>query len=779
MAGLSSISGLIAGFDTKGAVDELLGIRQFEINQLVKKQETQTAKQEALATLNNSLLALRNTATGMADSSTFFGYSASLSSSSALVSASQLLDVSGTSSVSAGQHSIIVQQIAQAERLSSSSAIKDNAGTVIASDSTPLNLTGSFQIEGVTVSVSVSDSLQDIAGSINAKNSGATATGVSASVIKVAENDFRLTLVSDATGAAGFTLSGADLDAAGALANLQIGATGQANARTQLQAAQDAQISIDGLTISRSSNQISDALDGITLDLKQADPTVTLNMSVAVDKAELRANVQSFVDAYNETANLINAQYQFDQETGTSGILAGEGILTTMQASLSASLLKVVPGLASDRNSMVLVGVEPDETGQLVINDDRFTSFLNTDPAAIRDVFAAQGSSNNTDLHFLTYGLNSTSGTYSVDITQAATRAGIAGTTDLSLGLAADETVTITEAGSSRQAVVSLLTGQSQSSIISALNAEFQASYTEQHQHATALTVLGLPATGSNTFADLALGVTAGDSITIAGNLRSGGAVSETFTVLDPTKDTISSLLASIQSAYNQEVIASIDANGKITLTDVQSGDSQLTFSLTANNEGAGTLAFGASSALTEGRYSMGVEAVVSGNGIQIQSASYGASSGFSISQSVDGLGIADASFSGVDVQGTINGLATTSGGQLLIGSEGVVDGMGLLYEGTTTGTSEVVVGMGVAAGFDGLLDLYANPVAGIIQNSILSSQDSFDSLTTRIASLQDQLDRQRVILTNSFIQMENAMSTLQSAGSFLTQQIDAQNAAN
>jgi len=712
----------------------------------------------------------------MADASAFFGYTASLASSSASVPASTLLDVSGTNAVSAGQHSIIVQQLAQAERLSSSVAVKDNAGTVAGSDTTPLNLSGTFQINGTNITVSAADSLQDIAANINQLNKGASATGVSASVIKVATNDYRLTLVSDTTGSTGFTLAGAALDAAGTLAGLQLGATGQTNARQVLQAAQDAQVGIDGLTITRSSNTISDALAGVTLSLKQADPTVTVNMSIGVDQQALRANVQSFVDAYNNVQAMVNEQFKFNADTGTSGVLSGEALLTTFQSTLFGSVMQSVPGLTSDRNSLIMIGVEPDSNGQLYINEDRFAPFLASEPNAIRDVFVAQGSSINNDLQFLTNGLNTPSGTYSANITQAATRASVTGSTDLTAGLAANEALTITETGSLRQAIVNLTTGQTQSQILSALNTEFSRVGTESHQLATALTVAATPAVASNTFADLALGVLAGDTISITGTSRSGLAISGTYSVIDPATDTLSSLLSAIQSQFNQQVIASVDATGHIQITDTQSGDSQLALTLTANNESGGTLAFGADTVTQEGRYAMSVEAVASGTGITIQSTAYGSNSGFSIAQSADGLGMLDQALTGVDVAGTINGLAANGSGQLLLGSAGNVDGMGLFYTGTAPVTSDVVVGVGIAAAFEGLLDMYSNPVTGLVQNRISSSQSNYDTLTARIADLTAQMEQQRVTLTQSFARMEQAMATMQQSGDFLTQQINAQN---
>jgi len=646
-----------------------------------------------------------------------------------------------------------------------------------------LNLSGSFTLAGVTVSVATGDSLNDIAANINQLNTGASATGVTASVMKVATNDFRLILASDTTGATGFTLSGTALDAAGTLSGLQLGATGQGNVYQTLQVAQDANISIDGLGLTRSSNTITDALSGVTLSLKQADANVTVNMTIGVDQQALRANVQTFVDSYNSLQTMIADQFKFDSATGVGGILSGNPLLTTIQSTMSNSLMQTVPGVTADKNSLVMIGVEPDQAGQLTINPSYFDNFLANDPNAIRDVFVAQGSSANNSLQFLTNGLTTPSGTYSVNITQAATKATLTGTALPANGLAGNDSVTITDTGSARAATIALTLGQTQSQIISALNTELSATYTEQHQLATALTIPGTPATpanGSTTFSALVLNVAAGDTISISGTLRSGVAVSGTYSVLDPAADTVSGLLSAIQTTFNQEVSATIDTAGKVTITDTTTGDSQLTIGLTANS--AGGLSFGADTIVQEGRYALPVQAVISGNGIAFEATSFGASSGFTVAQNVDnlGLGATSKTATGLDVLGTINGLAATGSGQSLRGTTGNVDNLSFLYTGTATGAvGDVTVGIGIGAAFDGLLDSFSNPVAGFIQNSVSSEQTTVDNLTTRMDNLTRQMEQQRVILTSQFTAMQQAVNTLQQSSSFLTQQVNAQNARN
>ncbi|RME87336.1 MAG: flagellar hook-associated protein, partial [Zetaproteobacteria bacterium] len=510
----------------------------------------------------------------------FFSYTATLASSST-TPAAQMLEVSGSQNVLPGTHTIVIQQLAQAMRIGSGAAIQTAAGAPAATVSDPLGLAGSFQINGATVTVHASDSAADIARKINDLG-----VGVQASAIQVATGDVRLVIASTQTGAQGFQIGGVDLDAGGALAGLGLGAPASANAYQVLQQGQDAKVVIDGLTLTRASNTITDAIPGLTLDLKQADPATTITMTIGVDREALRASVQTFVDAYNEVADFLNAQFAFDEAKGTSGPLAGEAALHAIQSELADSLLRELPGLAPDRNSLVKIGIEPDEKGHLRINDSLFAKFLNDAPEAIREVFVASGSTSAAGLTFLTPAFQPASGSYTVQITQPALRADIVGTADLSAGVSASSTVTITETATGRVAQVDLTAGMTLQQVLDALNAEFARSYTEKHQLSQALTAGGAPATASTTFAALGLGVQPGDTIAIQGTDHYGRAITQTFTIADPNTTTLGDLLAAIESAYAHAITASLDASGHIVITDATSGESQLSLQLVAHNEG-------------------------------------------------------------------------------------------------------------------------------------------------------------------------------------------------
>lgn len=372
MVGISSVSGLASGIDSASIVDQLMEIEGRQITLLQNRQAHELARQEAINSLGASLSSLRSIFTDLSDQSSFLVNQSVLSSNSATDAAS-LLSVTPSSTAASGTHTITINQLAAAEKLGSGSAVKDSTGSAITSDSVALGYAaGSFTVQGQaasagTIDVASTDSLRDIRDKINQLNTGSDATGVTASILKVSDSDYRLILTADDTGLSSglVNLGGADLDAAGSLANLQLGAVAQGNARQSLQSAADASVDIDGITISRESNSITDAIAGYTLDLKNADPATTITVTTSTDEAAVEEKIQSFVDSYNEVMDYINEQMEFDTETQTSGILSGESMLRSIKSQLADSLLTAVPGLASDRNSLAMIGIEPDSKGHL------------------------------------------------------------------------------------------------------------------------------------------------------------------------------------------------------------------------------------------------------------------------------------------------------------------------------------------------------------------------------------------------------------------------------
>jgi len=829
MPGTTNIAGLASGIDFNSTVDQLIAVERRPINLLEQRKASEIIKQNALADMNSLILALRTSALGLADASAFLENSATLSAVTAgggSVDPATILSVAAGSGAATGTHTVKVAQIAAAEKLGSSTAVTDLGGGQITGTTQVLNISGSFQIKGSgsaaqLVTISSGDSLQDIANRINALNTGTNATGVTATTLKVGSSDFRLILSADNTGTSATTQSGrigeilidvnGDLANAAMLGKLNLS---PANVAIELQASANANLTIDGVSgITRSGNSISDIVSGLTLNLVKADVNTTVTINTTVDQAAVKVKIQDFVDAFNAVESFIGSQMTFDPKTQTSGVLAGESLIRNIQSQLSSTVMQSVSGLAAGKpDNMVLIGVAPDATGKLVIDDARLSSLLASDPTAIRNIFSATGRGSIASVEFLNYGPGTVSGTYDVNITTAATRATVTGNVNLSAGISGTDKLSIVDSGG-QMATVTLTAGvgnngENLGTIVAALNAEFSNSYTEVRHQNTALKVgsAGVVADGTTLLANLTDGagnnmnVEAGDSISISGTNRLGITVSGSFSVIDPATDQVNDLLAAIEAAFDQKITASVNASGQITITDNQTGFSNLSLNLVASDAGGGLplgLNFSSGETVaTEGRYAMQLTAQASANNLSVHSVNYGAGTGFTVSQVdpvtlavVDLLGLGNTTAlpavsvaSGLNVAGSIGGQVATGSGQVLKGTAGNVDGLFLRYAGNATTSSPyptITVSLGIGAVYESLLDSLANPVTGLIQDSILSSQSSIETMVTRIAELNRKLEAERQRMTAQFVRMEMALGQLSSTGQFITQQINQFSSTN
>lgn len=239
----------------------------------------------------------------------------------------------------------------------------------LASSSTTFTA-GSFTLQvgsnsPVTVGVdSTNNTLDGLAAYINAHN-----LGVSASVVNDASGA-RLALVSQTTGQPG------DLTISGNTTGLSFNksATGM-----------NASLTIDNVPITSSSNTVTGALAGVTLQLMgQSAAPVTLN--VAQDTPGIKQAINDFIDSYNAVISAINVQYKVDPNTYAAGELAGDSTLRSVQFSLLSDVTYAISdnggitGLAS-------IGVKMQDDGTLTVDDTKLSSVLSNNLGQVQNLF--------------------------------------------------------------------------------------------------------------------------------------------------------------------------------------------------------------------------------------------------------------------------------------------------------------------------------------------------------------------------------------------------------
>ncbi|HEY4321468.1 MAG TPA: flagellar filament capping protein FliD [Gemmatimonadales bacterium] len=506
---LSSISGLISGIDTSSLIDAIIAQARQPAVQMESKETDISNQQAALTSYQALMTALQTSVSAMADGTAF---TATQASTSVLAGSSPLATVTSTSDATPASYTLQVTQLAAAAKLGSGSQ---------ASATTPLNLSGSFTIQGQTVTLSASDTLSTLRDKINALNSGTTPLNVTASILSVSPTDNRLILTSNTSGSAGIALA----DTAGGTALQSLGllnATEAIPASAVLVQGADANFSLDGIALVRSSNTVSDAIAGVTLTLTQADPTNVAKTSISVgrDSSAATTTIQNFVTAYNAVVSFVQAQGTVTQNsdgTTTTPPLYGDSMIRDVRSQLPATLLQSVFGAAADMTTVASVGISLGSDGKLTFDSTKFATAFSTRYNDLTALFDEQLSSSNSALTAVSSG-NGASGTYDVNITAPATYAtlsttGFSGTYDDG---GTPDVVTLTDTQNGKSADVTLSSGMTTAQIVTAMQ--------------TAATAAGLAinvsANGNDVvFTHQNAGSAAGISITATGTDDGTGAV--------------------------------------------------------------------------------------------------------------------------------------------------------------------------------------------------------------------------------------------------------------
>jgi flagellar hook-associated protein 2 len=306
------------------------------------------------------------------------------------VDASASLSVSVESGTEEGTYDLKILQLAKAHKV---------AGSAQSSSTTALGLSGTFTLgvdDGEAVSVTIDEdmTLAEIAEAVNADSD---TSGVRATVLKVSSDSYRLVFSSVDTG----KIIAATDGEGGVLASLGVIDDEEAFA-DELQEAQDAIVSLDGVQVSRDSNDIDDLIEGMTFRLYQTTPDDTsISVEVGADVSGVKTAIQSLVDAYNAFRDFAVSQ-QTLTSSGTASsdsVLFGDGTLRSASSSIYDALNKRIGSEA-----MALLGLSFDENNKLVLDETTLDDALLDDLDAVQSLLSFQMEASSSEVMLLSRG---------------------------------------------------------------------------------------------------------------------------------------------------------------------------------------------------------------------------------------------------------------------------------------------------------------------------------------------------------------------------------------
>lgn len=379
------------------------------------------------------------------------GYDSSFAAATATSSDSSILDATLGYGAETGQWELEVTQRAQAHTLVSAvanvfSEVTDEVGEGIltltyGTYSGVANDTFTADPDKTFETINISNDIDPITGKSNNSleglrdeiNDADNNYNVSASIINDGTN-YRLILTSKETGeksAVELTatdLSGDPIATAGTgLDRFTYSATNKNMTETVV--AQDAELIMNGITITSESNDVTSVIEGVTLNLNSAEVGKTVTLKIDSDTSEVEEQIQAFLESYNNSMLKMNELTAFNGVDATdNGVLNGDSTIRNIQNMMRGVLNTQMDHIEGSIHSFADLGMLTQRDGTLELDSTKLEEALKNDLKGVADFFTATGATTDSLISFDSNDSATKAGTYAVEVTQLATQGSLAAT---------------------------------------------------------------------------------------------------------------------------------------------------------------------------------------------------------------------------------------------------------------------------------------------------------------------------------------------------------------
>jgi flagellar hook-associated protein 2 len=374
----SSIDLINSKLDVASIVDSLINVDSAPIRRMQSQVSTFQSKVSAFQNLNtkisnlldnvNSLLYGNTDAPLLQPSSFADRLSESVFNQCKVTSSDESVVSATASNATSGTYSINVSNLASAQSLSSDSF----ASATSAVGTGTLTLTKGGQDYTVTIDSS-NATLSGVCTAINNANAGVTATVINDGS---SSTPYRLLITANDTGTANSVVVSENLSGGSAINIATIAG----------QEAKDAEFTVNGISIKKSSNTVSDVINGVTFTLKD-QTTTPATLYVVKDLDAIVKGFNDFIATYNGINTGINGQFTYNSTTKKAGLLSGDSTLRSIQSTLQSQISQSVSNQFTSYGIAGQVGLEFNRDGSLSLDETKFRSALSSNFKSVAALF--------------------------------------------------------------------------------------------------------------------------------------------------------------------------------------------------------------------------------------------------------------------------------------------------------------------------------------------------------------------------------------------------------
>lgn len=412
MATITSL-GSGSGLELESLVSKLMTAESVSLTTLQKKQSSYQTKISAMGTLRSSLSALQTAATAMRPA-TLQSANEKFATYTAAVTNTAVATATASTGAVAGSYSLEVSQLAQGQRLtsgsvaSSSTSISAKGGTLTLSLGSINTTSGAYEADSArtySITVGAGATLANLRDAINNSNSGVTASIINGTngaqlVLNGPEGkNSVMKLTSSVTTDPDTQVQTNDITGF----NYDPTASGSQNMTQSLEAL-DAEFKLNGISASSHSNTVSDALEGVTLELASTNAGSATALKITAETTtNLSKALDAFVTAYNNAQTTMSTLGAYDPETKVAGNLQGNSTLRYTSSQIRQTVVSTTSGNATSKyQTLSNIGVSINSSGKLEIDSAKLNAAIKADSSTVSNLVANVGTAFDTTINNLT-----------------------------------------------------------------------------------------------------------------------------------------------------------------------------------------------------------------------------------------------------------------------------------------------------------------------------------------------------------------------------------------
>lgn len=422
---IANALGAGSGIDSAGLIKQLTELERMGPQQRIdSRREKAEAQISGFGAMTSAIDTLRGSIKALSDKEGLHSKTAAFSSSEN-ISPTKL-----DTNVQPGSYSFEVDALAQAQSITFGGAAKEseavgtgeltfNFGSWTRTDGVATEFTQNPDAESFSITIDNSNnSLRGIRDAINAADKG-----VQASIVNDGTN-FRL-VISAPSGATNELQITADeggdplnnVDGTG-LSKFAFNTGVTDFATLEKQRGADAELTVNGLAVTRQSNTVTDLIEGLSLDLLKAEPGKLTTITVTEDKAFAEENIRAFVESYNTFLEEMQPLTGYDEEEEAFGPLRNDPLAKSVISRFRSLISDAIPGLADTSfTNLANVGIRTELDGTLSIDEETFSDAMDNHYADVQKLFSSHTQSSSSDVTVNSFGPQTKAGTYEIDIT--------------------------------------------------------------------------------------------------------------------------------------------------------------------------------------------------------------------------------------------------------------------------------------------------------------------------------------------------------------------------